>query len=232
MALKAVLQTLDQVPEALRAHYQARDGVFVLSIDGIDDHPGVGELKRALDRQKADRAKAQDDVKALRQEFLDFGGPDPATIAEMRGTLEDLEREVSARGTRIDELERGRRTMTAELADHKIFSALRRAARDGGAKMQALTDIENRARLVWRIEDGEPRAFEGEAPMIGRDGALTLNEWIDGLRREAPYLFEENRGADAQGGARATAIGVRLVAPNQAGDDIAAIAKGEARIAS
>ena len=55
MGLKAILETLDEVPEALRAFYVERDGKFVLDADGVEDVTG---LKSALEKERGDRAAA------------------------------------------------------------------------------------------------------------------------------------------------------------------------------
>lgn len=69
MALKAVLQTLDGVPEALRTEYKERDGKFYLDIDGIDDHDGVGALRRAKDYEKDEARKAKERARDLQAEI-------------------------------------------------------------------------------------------------------------------------------------------------------------------
>lgn len=60
MALNAVLESLDDVPETMRAEYKAqeKDGktLYVLEVAGVDDHPAVVNLKNAYERVKADKS--------------------------------------------------------------------------------------------------------------------------------------------------------------------------------
>jgi len=72
MALYAVLDSLDDVQEAAHAFYEEKDGKFILSVEGVDDHPAVANLKSALERQKADRKKAADERDALRAKYGDI----------------------------------------------------------------------------------------------------------------------------------------------------------------
>lgn len=66
MALKAILDTLDDVPEPLRGEYkESKVGdktVYVLDLEGVDSHPAVVNLKTAHERVKADKAKLAGDL--------------------------------------------------------------------------------------------------------------------------------------------------------------------------
>ncbi|MCC0013678.1 MAG: hypothetical protein H6877_10210 [Rhodobiaceae bacterium] len=61
MALKLIVDTLDDVPEALRGEYVEKDGKFHLGVDGLED---TGGLKTALQKERADRAAYEKQVKA------------------------------------------------------------------------------------------------------------------------------------------------------------------------
>ncbi len=70
MALATILETLDDVPEALHAEYREQDipnvgKRFVLDLTGVDTHPAVRNLKTAHDRVKADKARLQNDLDAV-----------------------------------------------------------------------------------------------------------------------------------------------------------------------
>lgn len=57
MPLKAIVDTLDDVPEAIRGEYAEEGGKFHLRVDGINEHPQVLNLKTAHERQKAKNAE-------------------------------------------------------------------------------------------------------------------------------------------------------------------------------
>lgn len=55
MALKATIDSLDSIEPALHDHYEERDGKYVLSLEGIEQHPGTQSLKAALDRVRGEK---------------------------------------------------------------------------------------------------------------------------------------------------------------------------------
>jgi hypothetical protein len=67
----------------------------------------------------------------------------------------------------------------------------------------ALVDITGRARSVFRLVNGAPRAFEpdGQTVRYGKDGVtpMTFEEWVDTQVSDAPHLFESNAGGGAAG---------------------------------
>lgn len=69
MALKSVLTTLDGLSEDVKKEYTEKDGKFYLDIEGLDEHPGVGALKRAKDHEKTLRQKAEEKVAAVEDQL-------------------------------------------------------------------------------------------------------------------------------------------------------------------
>lgn len=65
MALKSILESLDGLSEDVKKEYTEKDGKFYLDIEGLDEHPGVGALKRAKDHEKSLRQKAEGKVTEL-----------------------------------------------------------------------------------------------------------------------------------------------------------------------
>jgi len=53
MPLKAVLETLEGVDDAVQSFYAEKDGVFILDVEGMDSHPEV----RGVIGSKASRRK-------------------------------------------------------------------------------------------------------------------------------------------------------------------------------
>jgi hypothetical protein len=72
-----------------------------------------------------------------------------------------------------------------------------------GLRPTAIPDITARARVVFKLVNGAPRAFEADGTTVryGRDGVtpMTLEEWVDGQVADAPHLFESNAGGGAAG---------------------------------
>jgi hypothetical protein len=87
MGLKAVIESLDEVPESLHALYgKSEDGLFVLELDGIETHPGARALKNALDAERASRRRANNKAETLAAELERYRatGPDAARAAPAR----------------------------------------------------------------------------------------------------------------------------------------------------
>lgn len=84
MALKAILESIDDLTEELQGEYVEKeiDGkkVFVLDIVDAPSHPSVKALKNALDRQKEDNKKLKTEKGELEAKLKDF--PDDFTLDE------------------------------------------------------------------------------------------------------------------------------------------------------
>lgn len=115
MALKAVLDKLDGLPEDVKKEYkQGEDGKFVLDVDGVDNLPSIGPLKRAKDHEVAARKTAETKLKettdaltALQEERDNLlrGAIPKADVEKLEGSyktkLAAREKELS---TQIDQL--------------------------------------------------------------------------------------------------------------------------------
>ena len=94
MALKALLDNLEGVDDAVKPFYAEADGKFVLQVEGVDDHPEVANLKNAYSRTKEDREKAKQEAATLKSQIdeLKKGAPDTAaTQAKIAQLQEQLE---------------------------------------------------------------------------------------------------------------------------------------------
>jgi hypothetical protein len=89
--------------------------------------------------------------------------------------------------------------LTAIQIDQGVITA----ATKRGLRPTAITDITARARTVFKLSNGVPKAFEadGQTVRYGKDGVtpMTLDEWVDSQVAEAPHLFESNAGSGAAG---------------------------------
>ncbi len=71
MALKSMIETLDDVQEEFHSLYTEADGKFVLDIEGIDDHPDVVNLKKSYVAEKSKRQKQGSELQAATKRFAD-----------------------------------------------------------------------------------------------------------------------------------------------------------------
>jgi uncharacterized membrane protein YdfJ with MMPL/SSD domain len=100
MALKAVIETLEGVDDAVKPFYTEADGKFVLAVDGVDDHPEVANLRNAYTRTKADKDAAKTLADSLKAQITDLqkGAPDTAAtqakLAQMEEQLQAAQAEA------------------------------------------------------------------------------------------------------------------------------------------
>lgn len=68
MSLKTVVDDLEEVEEKFRDLYeQDESGKYVLSVDDVDSHPKVSNLKNAYEQEKQKRRKAAEDRDGIKQ---------------------------------------------------------------------------------------------------------------------------------------------------------------------
>lgn len=153
MALKAILDSIDDAPDALREHYTEQDGKFVLAVEAVGGFAleDVSGLKSALGKERTTREKLERDVVAFKD--LD---PDKA-----RKALTELE-ELKA----ID---------PAKEAD-KIASAKFEAAKTQLLEKHNadLTEREGRIKTLSGAVDGLVREQRATAAIAEAKGAVDL----------------------------------------------------------
>lgn len=86
----------------------------------------------------------------------------------------------------------------------------------------AVPDVVLRAKSIFKVEDGDVVARDANGELLrGKNGPLTIQEWVAELKDKAPHLFPGSGGGGVTGG-RAGAGGNnfddRMVAAAQAGD--------------
>jgi hypothetical protein len=96
MPLKAVLETLDGIDDAVKPFYAEADGRFVLAVEGVDDHPEVANLRNAYARTKDGAAAAKAEAAALKARIADLekGAPDTAAT---QAKLAQLQEQLAAK---------------------------------------------------------------------------------------------------------------------------------------
>lgn len=228
MAIKAVVENLEEVSEGLRENYTlGDDGKYHLSVEGGEDITG---LKRAL---AAERQAAKDATARLKE----YGDIDPAKAKELRdkaaaaeeearkerearalaeGKIEEvlasrteaMRREFNARekslSDKLEETSSELSRKSQELTDYKIRNEVMAAINEAGVpRKDAMVDILARAKATWRMsEEGTPIAYNTDGTMkLGKDGRspMTAIEWAQELCTLAPHLFEPSTGGGAKG---------------------------------
>ncbi len=128
MALKAVLENLDGLDEALHALYTKTDtGGFVLDLDGIDDHPATKGLKVVMEDQKKKTKEATAKAKETAEALKKFDDLDPEAAREALKKVQELED-----GQRMDQGE------FKTLLEERITEATGKVERTFAAKLTEL----------------------------------------------------------------------------------------------
>ena len=224
MALKFKYKAKEEVPAESQTLYVERDGGWVLDVDGAVDKAKLEEFRAnniTLNNQLAEQKKR-------------FEGIDPDEVRKLAQEKQRLEEAQQLKGGETEKVIEGR-LKTAKVEWDKQFNAIA-AERDSlssrltaiqidqgvittatkkGLRATAIQDITARARVVFRLVDGAPRAYEadGQTVRVGKDGitALTLDEWVDQQVADAPHLFESSAGGGAAGNGSGGAGGNKTV---------------------
>jgi len=212
MALKFKFKTKEEIPAESQSLYVERDGGWLLDVDGAVEKSKLDEFRTnniTLSNQLAEQRKR-------------FEGIDPEEVKKLAEEKRKLEEAQQLKGGEVDKVVENR-LKTAKTEWDKQFNAVT-AERDvlnsrltaiqidqgvitvatkKGLRPTAIPDITARARVVFRLVDGAPRAYEadGQTVRVGKDGItpMTLDEWVDQQVADAPHLFESNSGGGAAG---------------------------------
>jgi hypothetical protein len=210
MALKFKFKTKDEIPAESQSLYIEKDGGWLLDVDGVVDKAKLDEFRTnnvALTNQLAEQKKR-------------FEGIDPDEVRKLAEDKRKLEEAQQLKGGEVDKVVENRLktaktewdkqfnavtserdSLNARLTAIQIDQGVITVATKKGLRPTAIPDITARARIVFKLVDGAPRAYEadGQTVRVGKDGItpMTLDEWVDQQVADAPHLFETNSGSGA-----------------------------------
>jgi hypothetical protein len=210
MALKYKYSKREEIPAEQVGLYVEREGAFYLDAEGATDKAKADELRnhnielrKQIEEHKARfdgidpeevRRLAEEKRKLEEAQQLKAGELDKVIENRVKGLKADWDKQVAA-------LTGERDALTSRLTAIQIDQGVMTAATRRGLRPTAIPDITSRARTVFKLVNGAPRAFEadGQTVRYGRDGVtpMTLEEWVDQQTTDAPHLFESNAGGGA-----------------------------------
>ena len=228
MALKFKFKSRDEIPAELANLYVEREGAFVLDAEGVIEKSKADEMRN----HNIDLRKQLEDLNAR------FDGIDPVEVKKLAEEKRKLE--LLAQGHKPEELDRlvgerikglkadwdkqlstvttERDSLTSRLTAIQIDQGVLTVATKRGLRPTAIPDITARARVVFKLVNGAPRAFEADGTTLryGKDGVspMTLEEWVDAQTSDAPHLFESNAGGGAASNSAGGAAGNKHTAKN------------------
>lgn len=234
MALKAFVKKLDDVDKAFHVLYEKTTEGFVLNVDDAEYKDKLSEfrnfnisLKEKTETLEAEAVKMKDvdpkkyaEMKETIEELQDKKLLDDGKIDELIDQrTERMRQEYSDKleklDTRAKEAEDSSIKYRGQLNTIAVNDAVSKSISDVAmVKKGALTDILSRASQTWSLNDEgvlEARDLTGNI-LYGKDGKdpLQLKEWSESLSKDAPFLFEPNKGGGAQGSGN-PAAGIKVI---------------------
>lgn len=225
--MKAVLESLSDLPEALRAEYEEKDGKYVLKLEGEPSgYVKASQLAEANARLVEFRdnnrgLKAQvdqlmvkydgidpDEHKTLKEKIAELekrgvkGGDDLSSVVQ-KAIADYHEKAVTPLQKQLEEISEREKKANDALARKDLESMLTKAGLNAGIGEKAIPDYLRRGLETFRLEDGKPVARNGETPLyskIKQTEPLSIEEWAVELSAEAPHLFKPSHGGSSDSG--------------------------------
>lgn len=223
MALKAVVEKLDDLDESLRAEYKevvdpkTKEKVYVLDVEDPSKLPDVDRLNTALRKERQDHK----DTKTKLAPFSAFGDPTevqakldriPELEAAAEGKLDEtkintivesrvkqkiapIERERDTWKTKAGEFEAANGALTAAETRRKINSAVNKAARDSKVINEAMDDVEMYGNLFEVDDHGNVVTKDN----VGVTPGLDPKSWLTDMQAKRPHWWGPTLGGGGKG---------------------------------
>lgn len=220
MPLKAVVETLDEVPDGLKEFYEEAEGGFRLSVEGMKSESDIAGLSSALEKERKARRTMEKQMKGFPENF------DPDDYAAMLKEREEREARSHEQRTEEDKKiarvreEEARKTKAAEDRASVLESQLDKTLRENEA-VKALDDAEAFTSVALphvlgktetRESDGQRRVVvlddEGDPRYNGDGSYMTIRDLVKEMKGQQEWgpLFKAKEavggGATGRGGAR------------------------------
>jgi hypothetical protein len=218
MRLKAILDTLEGLPEHFHELYTEKNGKFELTgIDGVKTQADVDRVNEALRKERADHKKTKERADA-------WGELNPDDVLPKLDRIEELE--AAAKGKidekKIDEIVEGRvkskmaplerekaklvaerDQLAASVAEYQakdrqrtIHDAVRKAATEGKVVATAVDDVLLLAERLFDVsEDGKVVTRDN----VGVTPGVEPSVWLTETQEKRPHWWGPSAGGGAQG---------------------------------
>lgn len=223
MALKAIYEKQDDIPEQFRELYTERDGKFELTgVEGMKTQADVDRVQEALRKEKSDHGDTKDKLKAFgdldpEQAVKDLDEIDELRVrveaAEKGGGFDEdkleelvskrvirekapIERENKRLSEENDRLVEENATLSGTITSGKIEREIRTNAEAAKVVPSAVEDIIAIGRGVFEVsEDGAivTRDNVGVTPGVGVD------VYLSDMRDKRPHWWPPSQGGGAHG---------------------------------
>ena len=171
MALKAVLETLDGLDEAVHPFYVEKDGAYVLDIEGMDSHPEVRGVIGA-NQANAEKAKQrQAKIESLTAQIAELQKNAPDTAAT-QAKLAQMQEQLDAK---VSEAQEWQGKYTSVTRDQTLAQALQAAGITNPTFIKAATTM-----LKDQVKIGEDGTVYAETPMGPKIVQDYVKSWAAG----------------------------------------------------
>lgn len=256
--LVPVVDSLDQVPEAARPFYEAKDGKFVISLNGspqgfvpaADLATAHGKVVEFRDTNIA----LTKEVEQLRPLKTQFEGIDPVAAKAALTAQAALEKKGVKNADDVSSLvttavEAALKPVKEQLiAAQEASQANQKRADDAvlrttisekflkaGGKPKAVDFVVGQALTAFEVKNGVVAALANKFSAEKPGEALGVDEWLVGVAKEHDFVFEASSGSGAAPvkGGSAPKPGQTILrdpTPQQLGDASGDILKGKVRV--
>lgn len=188
---KKLMSDLEQTKDrysSLEHQYSALDSEVKEKYSGIDleAYNEMLAKQKALKEKKLIEAGKHEELLKMREDELrnEFS----SIMSKQNEALSSTE---AAYQSKLQGLE-------GKLSKLLIDNQLTALAAQYGVLPTAIDDVLARGKGSWRIEEGQPVAYDGQGNrMYSSDGTtpLDMNTWMESLSTNAPHLFEASSGS-------------------------------------
>lgn len=217
MALKAILDSLEGIPDPLKAEYVERNGKFELQVEGMKTEADLQRVQGALNLEKTTHKALQTRVQLLGDRKIEDVVAQLDRIPELEaaaaGKLDDtkLNEIVETRiKSRLAPVERERDTFKTQLADKDkliedytakerraaIHEAVRKAATAAKVVPEALEDALLLAERVFELDEKGNVITKDN---VGVTPGLQPSVWLTDLQKSRPHWWGPSTGGGAGG---------------------------------
>lgn len=218
MAIKAIIDKLEDVEEAFRPLYKEKNGKFEIEVEGMKTQGDVDRLQLALTKERTDH-------KETKKKFDVFGDKKPDEVLALLDRIPELE---AAAAGKLDD------TKISELADKRVLAkvgplerkikTLETQASEKDGKITEFTQREVTRTIHDSIREsvGKSQGFQGAAledALLFGERHLTLNDegkvvtkdsvgvtpgvdstvWLSEMQARKPHWWGDTKGGGASG---------------------------------
>ncbi len=217
MALKAILDSLTDIPEALHGEYVERNGKFELQVEGMKTQGDVDRLQTALTKERNDHKASKDKFAPLAgfeiNDVLDRYNRHEELLAASEGKLDEnkingivesriktklgpVERDLGLARTALAERDAVIQAFQTKETQRTISDKVREAATSAKILPEALDDALLLAERVFEItEDGRVVTKDNVGVTPGIDASVWFNE----LQTKRPHWWGPSAGGGGSG---------------------------------